>query len=492
MSFTTHLVNKYGFLDRCDHKPPVRKHDSNKVDPAWYKNIKEDDRVYVVTSALTDFMNRVYPTINCKFHLITGDSTNPPSKHLQQIPKNVKSWFSQNNDLQHIGVRDLPLGIDYHTIRDRDPFIQEKELLDILAQAPVWADRKNMIFTDTHLSIKNNNDRTDCQKVLKQLPEDSVYFLNGRLDRLDYWKEMVQYKWVASPWGVGRDCHRTWEALALGCVPIVKKSCLTDMLEGVAWQLDEWTDLLNDCPMKDINHLQPNKIDLQYWSDIVFDDQLAFITLTNPGYLKYTVNCLTSIAKAQIPETLKVCKIGKDLKSDHDGMKQFTCHLQENWCDITRMKFAAISNYLKNYRYVVFTDGDIVYLQSDAISYCLQQMIDNPDLDYLGQQEGYYQDEFCTGFMIIRSTPLTRKLFDPKDIPKGKQFNNDQIWFNRKIRKRLKCQYLPLDLYPNGRWFYKHPELANGKAKLVHFNWSVGHEKTYRMKEYGMWLYEEP
>lgn len=29
-------------------------------------------------------------------------------------------------------------------------------------------------------------------------------------------------RFVVSPWGEGPDCHRTWEALAAGCIPIVR------------------------------------------------------------------------------------------------------------------------------------------------------------------------------------------------------------------------------------------------------------------------------
>jgi hypothetical protein len=32
---------------------------------------------------------------------------------------------------------------------------------------------------------------------------------------------MKRYKWVCSPKGNGADCHRTWEALYMGCIPLV-------------------------------------------------------------------------------------------------------------------------------------------------------------------------------------------------------------------------------------------------------------------------------
>lgn len=39
--------------------------------------------------------------------------------------------------------------------------------------------------------------------------------------RHEVWRAMVDNAFIVSPPGVGYDCHRTWEALLLGCVPIV-------------------------------------------------------------------------------------------------------------------------------------------------------------------------------------------------------------------------------------------------------------------------------
>ena len=37
-------------------------------------------------------------------------------------------------------------------------------------------------------------------------------------------KELASYKFAISPEGNGIDCHRTWECLYLGVIPIVKNS----------------------------------------------------------------------------------------------------------------------------------------------------------------------------------------------------------------------------------------------------------------------------
>ena len=51
-----------------------------------------------------------------------------------------------------------------------------------------------------------------CSIQSKRLPFD------------DYLKEMAEYKFALSPRGWGPDCYRTWEALLVGTIPIVKRN----------------------------------------------------------------------------------------------------------------------------------------------------------------------------------------------------------------------------------------------------------------------------
>eukprot|EP00581_Thalassiosira_minuscula_P011257 CAMPEP_0183725922 /NCGR_PEP_ID=MMETSP0737-20130205/21903_1 /TAXON_ID=385413 /ORGANISM="Thalassiosira miniscula, Strain CCMP1093" /LENGTH=356 /DNA_ID=CAMNT_0025957093 /DNA_START=32 /DNA_END=1099 /DNA_ORIENTATION=- len=54
----------------------------------------------------------------------------------------------------------------------------------------------------------------------------------------------LQYKFMLSPRGVGLDCYRTWEALYLGMIPVVKTSTLDSMYQGLPVLIvDEWSDL---------------------------------------------------------------------------------------------------------------------------------------------------------------------------------------------------------------------------------------------------------
>ena len=60
----------------------------------------------------------------------------------------------------------------------------------------------------------------------------------------DTWELQSQYQFVLSPHGAGLDCHRTWEALLLGCIPIVKKAKMNDLFEDLPFiEVDDWRQI---------------------------------------------------------------------------------------------------------------------------------------------------------------------------------------------------------------------------------------------------------
>ena len=86
---------------------------------------------------------------------------------------------------------------------------------------------------------------------------------------------MSEFAFVVSPFGHGFDCIRTFEALCLGCIVIMKRSFLDVIYEGLPVLLvDEWSDvtetLLNDTLIlysnKQFNY---DKLKMDYWVKLV-------------------------------------------------------------------------------------------------------------------------------------------------------------------------------------------------------------------------------
>ena len=74
---------------------------------------------------------------------------------------------------------------------------------------------------------------------------------------------------------MGLDCHRTWEALFLGCIPIVKTSPIDSLFEDLPVLIvKDWSDVtpkLLENTMKEFKKKEKNgafdykKLTLKYW-----------------------------------------------------------------------------------------------------------------------------------------------------------------------------------------------------------------------------------
>ena len=234
--------------------------------------------------------------------------------------------------------------------------------------------------------------------------------------------------------------------------------------------------------------------------EIVDDDNdynnIAFITLSNTGYIDYTLNCLQSLKNINMKKQLKTYCIGEqgydilkkdymcELIIDEKNITNFQVFRTLYWSNITYYKFEIIYNNLLNNEYVCITDGDIVYENNQLFHYLLTNIEDN---DLLIQSEGIYNIDLCTGFMFIKSNENTISIFNPENV---KMYRNnvgwdDQIYVNT-IKYKLKYKKLPIQLFPTGKYYYHYNNNIQ-QPYLIHFNWITGNQKKKRMIEYNKW-----
>jgi hypothetical protein len=80
---------------------------------------------------------------------------------------------------------------------------------------------------------------------------------------------------VLSPHGNGLDCHRTWEALALGCIPIVKSSGVDPLFEGLpVWIVHEWSEVTQEGMDTVVQAFKGQafnmeRLELSYWQNLL-------------------------------------------------------------------------------------------------------------------------------------------------------------------------------------------------------------------------------
>ena len=226
-------------------------------------------------------------------------------------------------------------------------------------------------------------------------------------------------------------------------------------------------------------------------------NDVIFITLTNTGYLDYTFNCLKSLEKINFNGKLHNYCIGeegyKKLKQsgyssyliDDNKNSKMQKFRQKNWSNIVYYKFEIIHKHLLKYKYVCFTDGDIVYENKNFLNYLINNIGDNELLIQNDTMDDNNTNNLCSGFMFIKSTPNTISLFNPNNVKsKLKEGWGDQLYINE-IKHKMKYKTLPLKLFPNGKYYYENKNIIS--PYLIHFNWIVGNEKKNKMIEHNKW-----
>jgi hypothetical protein len=286
-----------------------------------------------------------------------------------------------------------------------------------------------------------------------------------------------------------------YEVIYLPYTNIIQPNVIVtnEHIEDLNLLLNHYDDLLRGNFTMNISKTnKKNRIDYDY-------NNIAFITLTNTGYLDYTLNCLESLKRINVNKELKVYCIGK---SGYEKLKKkgFSCHLINdeennnfqsfrtgNWSNITYYKFEIIYENLLNNEFVCITDGDIVYENNCFLNYFLDNIDDN---DILIQSEGIYNNVLCSGLMFIKSNELTISLFNPKNVEiyKNKTGWDDQIYMNE-IKYKLQYKKLPISLFPTGKYYYTYSNKIN--PYLIHFNWIDGTQKKNKMIEYNKWFIGE-
>lgn len=139
--------------------------------------------------------------------------------------------------------------------------------------------------------------------------------------------------------------------------------------------------------------VEPPERTLQFATaaDAIAAGEVAFITLTNSGYLSYTSNCLTSldlVGETRPPLTVycadsasyehlaTVHAAAHVMPMGEDKLADFLAWKEPGWPRLMWLKCEAMRRALGTHRFAVFTDGDIVYERPGALAFCVDQLLE--------------------------------------------------------------------------------------------------------------------
>ena len=197
-------------------------------------------------------------------------------------------------------ITGIPYGIDLWTLASRSmwantpissAYTQDRHLTRLRESAVHFSKRmvpppsppSPSIYINFHFNI----DGDGCVERLEAfhtIPRDLMSVEVSPVNRYDTWGAYTQHAFVASPRGNGLDTIRTWEALMLGCIVIVRRIPGAPAIEELYTDLpvvvvDRWSDIsrdflnqiLSEYSLRTFNY---KKLTTEYWTqriDAVFN-----------------------------------------------------------------------------------------------------------------------------------------------------------------------------------------------------------------------------
>jgi len=200
------------------------------------RRVRRGEVVFVEARELSTFIQDYLPGIREPFVLITHNGDlNVDQSHLglAEDPRIIR-WFAQNALLRHPKVTGIPIGLENRHLH-ANGVIRDYELL-LRRASP-----KTMRILYGFTLGTNASERKPALSALRaSVIADSMERTNSR----SYRKHLQRYGFVASPAGNGADCHRTWEALYLRTIPVVRRSPLYESFPGLpVLAVDDWSEL---------------------------------------------------------------------------------------------------------------------------------------------------------------------------------------------------------------------------------------------------------
>ena len=261
------------FQDIADYcyAPPVRYKDDycGLVNTLDFKKLKNGDIIYTHNFYAKQLFD-ILESIGKEVYVITHNGDEPADF---VPPDNVLHWWSQNVNIDHPKVESLPIGLENNRWWKG---LRKRAKMEEMLKHPLPHSR--LIYMNHNIRT-NRAQRQRPYELFGEAPWMTVHHGRNGL-RFDLYLETVcDHKFMICPEGSGIDCHRFWECLYLGTIPVVKR-CVNVMFYAhlPVLIIDDWEEvtekLLEDFYMTKVFvwDLVKEELTFDWWKNKILKD----------------------------------------------------------------------------------------------------------------------------------------------------------------------------------------------------------------------------
>lgn len=173
--------------------------------------IKSSKTIFIYGDYIPFFIDNIIKYLD-KIILLTHNGDNGVDfKYYNYLDnENILRWYGVNIQFNHPKLIALPIGIANSQWKHGNLKLLEKIVNKNNS-------KNNLLYIN--FSVKTNPGK---RKEIKNILSKNFDICEKKLCQEEYLNNLSKYKFSISPPGNGIDCHRTWESLYLGVIPIVE------------------------------------------------------------------------------------------------------------------------------------------------------------------------------------------------------------------------------------------------------------------------------
>lgn len=203
-------------------------------------DIKNNNNIFFIKTDYLDFFSsNILSKINFPFVLITHESDYAVPGNYYFILENpyLIKWFGMNCHTLHPKLQPIPIGL----ANEEWPHGNKDAVVEVSNMNYV---KEGLVYCNYDIST-NTTERTSALKILNEKTFIEKDFNKHSFKK--YLEIVAKHKFIVSPPGNSVDCHRIWESIYLGTIPICLKSIpLVFFKDCPILFVDSWDQITED------------------------------------------------------------------------------------------------------------------------------------------------------------------------------------------------------------------------------------------------------
>lgn len=250
------ILNAANYESLCDFS--LIPNENRYITPEWFKR---GGKIFCKTDYITNLFD-IIKISKQTYTLITHHSDYPITREMfANKPSCIRKWYAINPEFEHPDLIPLPLGVKTHS----GSYLERQYMTEWFAYN---INRLRNKIKNKHVYCNWNITNTDRTKIGDTLRSNNINITQDHNQPFySYIENMAEHLFVISPPGNGIDCHRTWEALYCGCIPIVIQHRIYKEWSGLPIiQVKSYNDVTNELLQQALNKKYDfSALTLDFW-----------------------------------------------------------------------------------------------------------------------------------------------------------------------------------------------------------------------------------